>query len=358
MRFRIPPTVVKLVAASLATVVVGLILAFLAGVWHRKVPPVPAVEPREALGGATVEVRVLKVPQVETAVGTIKPVHEAGVASKLLAKVLDVRVRPGQAVAAGDLLVQLDDADLQARRKQAEAATEAAGAAYENARLEFERAQQLREQNAIAQAEVDRAAATLRATKADVDRTREAVREAAVVLEFATITAPIAGTVIERRIEPGDTVSPGQVLVTLYDPNRMQMVASVRESLALQLTVGQQIPARLETLDHECLATVSEIVPEAEATTRSFTVKVTGPCPPGVYSGMFGRIMLPLGDEEVVVVPAAAVRRVGQLTMVDVAEGAATVRRSIQLGRAFGDDREVLAGLRPGEKVVLAGERS
>ncbi len=61
----------------------------------------------------------------------------------------------------------------------------------------------------------------------------------------------------------------------------MQLIASVRESLAIRLGVGQSVPARLDTIDYECLATISEIVPEAQAESRSFQVKVTGPCPPG-----------------------------------------------------------------------------
>ena len=98
------------------------------------------------------------------------------------------------------------------------------------------------------------------------------------------------------------------------------MVATVRESLALRLKVGQEVPARLDTLGLDCHATISEIVPEAQAESRSFQVKVTGPCPPNVYSGMFGRIFIPLEDEEVLVVPAQAVRRVGQLDEVDVVD--------------------------------------
>ena len=61
-------------------------------------------------------------------------------------------------------------------------------------------------------------------------------------------------------------------------------------------------------------------MPEAQAESRSFQVKVTGPCPPNVYSGMFGRIFIPLEDEDVLIVPPQAVRRVGQLDEVDVVE--------------------------------------
>jgi hypothetical protein len=97
---------------------------------------------------------------------------------------------------------------------------------------------------------------------------------------------------------------------------------------------------------------VSEIVPEAEASSRAFQVKVTGPCPTGIYSGMFGRILIPLAEETILVVPRTAVQRVGQLELVDVAENGQALRRAIRTGRDFDDEVEVLSGLREGEHVI------
>ena len=181
----------------------------------------------------------------------------------------------------------------------------------------------------------------------------ETVQESMALLAHATIKAPLTGVVIDKKVEVGDTVTPGQTLVTVYNPTKMQMPVSVRESLALKLRVGQKVPGRLESLDFDGEATISEIVPEAQAASRSFTVKVVGPCPPGVYSGMFGRIYIPLENEKIIVVPAAAVRRVGQLELVQVVDEGQLLRRSILTGRTIGADIEVLSGLRPGEDVAL-----
>jgi RND family efflux transporter MFP subunit len=173
------------------------------------------------------------------------------------------------------------------------------------------------------------------------------------LLSHATIKAPLTGVVIDKKVEVGDTVIPGQTLVAIYDPVKMQMLVSVREFLALKLRVGQKVPARIESLDFQDEATISEIVPEAKAASRSFTVKVVGPCPPGVYSGMFGRIYMPVEDEKLLVVPAAAIRRVGQLEMVQVVDEGQLLGRNILTGRTIGVDVEVLSGLRPGESVAL-----
>jgi len=162
--------------------------------------------------------------------------------------------------------------------------------------------------------------------------------------------------VIDKNVDVGDMVTPGQLLVTLFDPTQMQLVASVRESLTDKLQVGQKIDVKIDTLKLQCSGTVSEIVPEAASASRSFEVKVTGPCPPGVYAGMSGRVFIPLQEEQVLVIPRQAVRSVGQLQLVDVLENGQVVRRTIRTGRTKGDDIEVLSGLRDGEQVVLPAE--
>lgn len=334
-----------------------LVMAVLAGWFHEKVAPQSSPESSARMaGGAVGEVKLVRKPKYETAVGTIQPVHEAAVAAKLLARVTEVNVRAGQTVGEGDILIRLDDQDLTARVQQAIAAMSSIQAQLDRSVADYRRAQQLRGTNAISQAEVDQLEAAVKSGRANLERAQGAVDEAKVILSYATIRSPLTGVVVDKRVEPGDTVTPGQVLVTLYEPQRMQMLATVRESLALRLRVGDKIPAMLEALGHECQATVSEIVPQAETASRSFTVKVIGPCPPGVYSGMFGRISIPLGDEQIVVVPAAAVQRVGQLTFVSVVADGQRRRRSVRLGRRFEEGYEVLAGLTPGEQVVLQAQ--
>ena len=296
---------------------------------------------------------MLKRPRYETATGTVKPVHESAVAAKLLAKVLEINAIAGQVVQKDQVLVKLDDADLQARLKQAEAGLTSAQVRSEQTKTEFGRAEQLKAKKAISQADFDTAQAAMKSAAAELERATQAVMESQVMLEYATIRSPMSGTIIDKRVEVGDTVSPGQILLTLFDPTHMQMVASVRESLAMKLKPGQLLPTRLDALDFDCEATISEVVPESDVASRSFTVKVTGPCPPGVYSGMFGRLMVPLDDEEVLVIPVAAVRKVGQLTMVDVVSDNSLSRRNVRLGRTLELDVEVLAGLVEGELVVV-----
>jgi membrane fusion protein (multidrug efflux system) len=344
--------------AIVGTAGVAAILFVLAGVYSPKVPDsTGSVEHRSPPAGARiVPVQVLRQPRYETAVGSIEPVHQSSVAAKILAKVLEVNVTAGQQVTAGEVLVRLSDDDLRSRLQQAEAAQESAQARLAQARSDYQRASQLIQGNAISRSEFEALATTVRTSEAELERTARAIDETRVFLDYATITSPFNGIVVDKKVQAGDTVTPGQTLLTIYDPNQMQLVANVRESLATKLRIGQEVAAKLESLDHECLATVREVVPQADVGSRSFQVKVSGPCPPGIYSGMFGRIMLPLEDELIVVIPAISVRRVGQLTMVDVVNGQQMERRNVQIGRRLGDDVEVLSGLKENEQILLPAD--
>ena len=343
---------------SAGVIGVTLLLMIFAGVFHSKVPqestsqrtPMRNLIPKDAQFAI---VKQITQPRFESAIGAIKPVHEASVASKILARVLEVNVTAGKKVTAGEVLVRLSDDEQKSRVMQAEADRDSRQAEFQLAKSELDRATQLLRSKSISQSEYDSGLTRVQTTQANLNRATRAVEEAKVFLDYATVVSPFSGIVIDKAVQTGDTVSPGQTLLNLYDPTQMQLVANVRESLAMKLKVGQQLPAELESLGLKCFATVSEVVPKADASSRSFEVKVTGPCPQGVYSGMFGRLMLPLEDEQLLLVPKIAIQRVGQLTYVQVANQESLVRRSVQLGRAFDDQIEILSGLQAGEQVLL-----
>lgn len=350
---------------------VAVLMLWLAGSFSPKVPPSAQSSPGEArrIDGQAVRVRLVALPISESAVGTIRAVHETSIGSKLLARVVEIKLLAGQKVKAGEVLVRLDDSDLRAKLQQARAAVAAAEAARSQAALDESRYGQLIASRAISQQEFDKARTALRSAEADLQRANETVNEVQATLDWATVRSPIDGTVIDKKVDVGDMVTPGQMMLTLFDPKRMQLVASVRESLTRNLQVGQSIGVRLDGLGKQCSGTVSEIVPEAQSSSRAFQVKVTGPCPTGIYSGMFGRILIPLEDEQVLVIPRQAVRMVGQLELVQVIQDAKPIQRAIRTGRTLGDvtgadgqvlrdQVEVLSGLRLDEQVVVpAGSR-
>src|SRR5690606_29828060 len=148
----------------------------------------------------------------------------------------------------------------------------------------------------------------------------------------------------------------GEVLMRLYDPTRMQLVASVREQLATVMEIGEQVQVAIDAIDLVCHGTVSEIVPLAQAGSRAFDVKVVGPCPDGVFTGMFGRLLVPRGTRREIRIPRSAVREFGQVDQVFVVAGESDdghlLRRFVVLGEQHDGEVTVLSGLADGEVVV------
>lgn len=347
----------RLLVVGIFALIVVVSLLFLTGAFQAKVSShtgsTPAVHP---LGQTpTTVAKTIHVPRIESAVGTIRPVHEAQVAGKILARITQINLVAGEHVKKGQVLVRLDDADLRARLKQAEAMLRSAQADHHQAVIELNRIRKLVAASAATPLELDRYTTQEHTTAAAVQQQRQAVDEASTNLSYATINSPMTGRVIDKQMNVGDTASPGQVLLTMYDPRRMQLIASVPEALAQHLRVGQHAEVRIESIAKALRGTISEIVPEAQTTSRSFSIKVTGSFGDHVYAGMFGRLLIPLGEQSILVIPQTAVTKVGQLNLVRVVDHGQLRRRAVMLGQTYhhGQFIEVLSGLRAGERVAV-----
>jgi RND family efflux transporter MFP subunit len=332
--------------------------------------PAPAVQ-------ATAEVEQLA--QWYEAVGTLRPRTESNISAQVTAQILSVEVNSGDRVGPGDLLVKLDDRQFRSRqdqarrgldaavagRQQAGQAVEGAKASFARARSEYDRIRVYHEQEAAtlqqleqaesafrqAEAELQRARDALEGARADVQRAEEVVREASIALDYTRIVAPSAGEVIRRACDPGDMALPGKTLVALRTSGKLRIEAYVREGLIERVQRGAVLPVTLGTREQRMEAVVEEIVPYADPRTRTFLVKASVSDVEGLFPGMYGKLLLPVAEQPAVVIPAAAVRRVGQLETVRVREGNEWRTLYIQTGRRLGDRVEVLAGLSGNETI-------
>jgi RND family efflux transporter MFP subunit len=266
-----------------------------------------------------------------------------------------MHVRSGDRVERGDLLVEFDDSaqrSVLAQRQQAEASQQAA---FNEATLARDRAVKLFETGNLSRADYDQALTAHRVQEAELERSRRAVAEAQAQLDYTRITAPISGTVVDRYAEAGDTTTPGQALLRLFNPGRLRIEALLRESLINRVHQGQEITARIGALNLAVPVVVEEIVPTADPGSRSFLIKALLPPKADLYPGMFARLEIPVQVRERLAVPEAAVMRTGQLTFVYVEDDAGNVqRRTVRTGIVSDARVEVISGLRAGESVIVA----
>lgn len=315
----------------------------------------PAVLPtsRPAVDGKVVAVTRVERPLLADVVGSVQAEKRTTISSRLSANIVAMHVSAGDVVKKGDVLVELDDRDLKSRVAQSRETLKAVEAKRDMTRIELDRVEQMVSKNVATTYELDQWKANWATALADVARATQGVTEAEVTLSDTVIRSPIDGVVIDRQAEPGDLASPGTGLMTVYDPSRLRLEASVREAYIGKLHGGQSMGVWIDALNQSRAGTVEQIVPAADPSSRSFLVKVHIEDPTDLFPGMFGRLRLPLGERRDLTVPAAAVRQVGQLSLVMVATADGDERRSVRLGEKLGDDVVVLAGLDEGEKVVV-----
>jgi RND family efflux transporter MFP subunit len=339
-----------------------LIIAWLSGVFRNKIQPgeIEDIAMANLEGRPTDVVHEVTKDYIEEAIGTLKAASRTEVSAKVLATIDEINVSAGDEVAAGDVLIRLNSAEFDARLRQSEAALQAARAARANAETELRRSRELRKSNATPQSDVDVRETALAVTTAEEARAQQSLNEATVLQSYVTIAAPKSGTIVDRLAEPGDTALPGQPLLRIYDTTSLRLEAPVMESLAVQLKVGDKLIVHVDAIDRDVEATVDEIVPQADAPSRSFLVKATLPSAEKLYEGMFGRLLIPAGQRRHLCLATDAVQEIGQLQFVSVVRPNQTIeRRLVKIGRLGMPGRvEVLSGVQAGESVLLLNHAS
>lgn len=347
----------RTVEAVVGLAVIGLAVVWLSGGCGQRIPAgeTRAPERGEPAAVAVVERRVG--PGVEWTSGAVESARRTAVASRILARIEEIRVTAGSEVAAGDLLIRLDARDLGARSGEVAEALLAARARLALARTEQQRMAKLVTEGVEAQQRLDRTESDLRVAQAEVDRLEESQRGSRTGLSFAEIRSPVSGRVVDRLAEPGDTAVPGRPLLRIYDPTVLRVELPVRESLAVRLSVGTPLLVRIASLGEEFHAVIDEIVPFAEPGARTLLIKARLPYDARLFAGMFARAAVPAGERARIVVPERSVERIGQLEFVTVAGEKGPERRMVTTGPRLEDGLvEVLSGLTAGERVALPPE--
>ena len=347
---------IKIAVIVVCIALLGVVMAYLAGFFESKIAAdFSGVVPIEDIG-QIVSVEITREPLIEQAAGTIRAKVETVISPLITATISSIAVWSGDEVQEGEVLVKLDARELNARVDQARQTVVAAEARLAQFEKESKRVQRIyrTDPGAVSRAELDRIQTALSTARAELIRLRRQKDEVATALSYSTLTAPIAGRIVERYADPGDTARQGEPLLRMYDPGTLRLEANVRESVASKLNKGQQLVAEVDAVDRQYTVLVDEVVPSADPGSRSFLVKVSLAGGSDLFPGMFGRLLIPVGETDRIFIPSAAVTQVGQLDFVIVTSPHGTLRRYVRLGERGTYDRiEVVSGLTAGEKILI-----
>ena len=268
--------------------------------------------------------------------GTMQPVRQATVKAKVSGDVRQITVRDGDTVQAGQVLVRVDTADLDARLIERQGQLESAKAQLALAEKTLATNQKLLKQSFISQNAFDSSESSLNVTKGSVMSAEAQVRLAQNALRDAVVTAPLSGIVAKRHVQPGEKVAFDTPLVTVVDLREIELQAMVPAVDIPELKPGMTVDLTVDGFgDRRFTGRIERINPATEAGTRAILVFVGIPNPNNeLRGGMFatGRVAL-AASAPVLSLPAGAVRNEAGQTFVWAIEDGKLVRRMIVTGR-------------------------
>jgi RND family efflux transporter MFP subunit len=317
-------------------------------------PPKPAPVPESALATAPVELRDVELTY--TAEAVVEAVRQSTVAAQIAGRIVELRFDVGDYVKKGEVIARIDERAATQALAASEAQVRQAEAALRNARAEFERSKQLVAQKFLSQAALDRAEAEYKAAQARVTALLAGAGQAQTERSFATIVAPYSGLVSARHVELGEMAVPGKPLMTGFDPGTLRVTATVPQAQIAAIQAGAKARVEVPSTSKWVAATQLTVIPAADPRTHTTQVRLGLPADVrGIYPGIYARAHFVTGRAQALLVPRAAVLQRSEVTAVYVvAEPGRLQLRQIRLGSA-GDEHsvEVLAGLKPGERVAL-----
>ena len=304
----------------------------------------------------TTIVELREVEQTYAAEAIVEAIRQSTVAAQIAGRIVELNFDVGDYVKQGQVILRIDEREVSQAFAGTQAQVAQAQANLSQAKANFERQRLLVSQKFVSQAAMDRAAAEYKAAQAQVAATLASAGQAATTKGFAVIVAPYSGVVAARHVEIGEMATPGRPLMTGFDPAGLRVVANIPQYKLGEITSTTKAMVEIPALSIWIKANAVTVLPISDPHTLTTKVRLDLPADlKAVFPGMFARAHFVTGRATKLVIPAEAVLHRSEVTAVYViADPGGAQLRQVRLGVLAGKDGvEVLAGLRPGEKVSL-----
>ena len=330
------------------------------------------------------------------ATGTVKAKTTTQVSATMLGRIISFPAVEGDTVSRGQLLVQIDSSESKTQLQKAQAglseaqaqlieverSVESANAAVRTAEANkqlaeatFGRYRELYSRGSVSGQEFDEARSRYKAATSELERARanlqsvfaknkqirarieQAQAEIASTKVFAgysKIAAPVSGIIVRKFAEPGATAAPGVPLLVIEDNSSYRLEVAVEESRAKLVHLSQRVNLTIDALgEGRITGTVVEVLPTADAASRSSMVKISLPANSLLKTGLYGLARFSLPPKEAITIPQSAIVQRGQLTGVYVIGAEGAVRfRIVTTGKTSEGMVEIHSGVLEGDEVA------
>ena len=295
--------------------------------------------------------------------GEVRAQTESRLGFRVGGKIVRRQAELGQHVRAGQVLAQLDPRDYQLAAVGAQAQLGAAATNRDLAAADFKRYKELKDQNFISGAELERRESLLKSAQAQVEQAQSQLAVQGNQASYALLTADVAGVVTAVEADPGQVVVAGATVVRIAADGPRDVVFSVPEDKLALFKPGLPVSVRGWAQDSQLAASVREVAASADPATRTYGVKVAlsagAPLPLGATASVIPKGLGGGGTQglPVIKLPTSALWQSGQTSAVWVLDKSSmTVQpQTVQIATADGNEAVIAAGLQPGMLVVSAG---
>lgn len=305
-----------------------------------------------------------------TFVGNLEAEERASVASKISdVTVLSVNVDVGDEIKSGDILVEMDDSLNRRQIEEARAAVARAEAAIAQAKSrlstvekDYKRYKQLYEEQVISRQQFDQTEGQYEVEKAGLDLAQRELKQAQARLEqllivknYHKVAAPVGGVIAERRVDPGDTVKSGDVLLVISRQDNVKIKGSITETDYPKVKLGQPVHVRVDAFPgREFNGKVNRISPVLDPATRTGEVEALMASQGLLKPGMFAPASIVVGSHEALALPREAVRQLAGTGewYCFVASDDVAQQRPIKRGAEQGNWIEITEGIGESDLVI------
>ncbi len=294
------------------------------------------------------------VPVFYDSSGVVVSEQRVTITSRLSGYIRDLSVNEGDRVTAGQVLFRVDPVDTRSQQESAKAALVQAEADLADAESDQRRFENLFEQGAVSQRQLDKARLRVKVARSAVKQARAALRSAQNQLTYAEVRAPGNGIVVRKLKRNGDLATPGAPVLMMENPEQLVVDTYVDEANISHVQVGDKVQLRFPAFDKQLTGEVLQVVGAADPVAHNFLVKVRLPDGVNVLAGAYVKVRFTVATREVLMLPQKALFSRGDLPAVYVVDEQNFAHyRLVRLGQRYGDRFEVTAGLTTGAKVVL-----
>ena len=282
-----------------------------------------------------------------TANGTFLPKQEMNQSSEISGRIVNVLVKEGSRVGAGQVVATIKKDAIEVDMSQAQNN-------LQNAIIDNQRYENAFKTGGVTKQQLDNSRLQLKNAQA-------AVRAQSVRVNNAAVRAGISGTINKRMVEPGAVVSPGTPMFEIVNINTLKLSVLVDESQISKLQIGQVVPISVNVYPEDSYSgRITFIAPKSDAS-LNFPVEIevsnNGKLKAGMYATAVFKTNNGASNQSLLTVPVEAfVNGVtsGQLFIVDNNGTAKMIK--VQIGKVFGNRVHVISGLKGGEQVITSGQ--